>query len=175
MHRQSTTRTAANRYRRPRRWRGTKKSGPDWEIFLPARTRLRYVISTSSGYLRRRTRKTISVPARNEIPTIARLGSTSGAVAVLQLGVAAEQGEGEGVGLGLAAALIPSASTIVGIAYFRKSLILVLPPRFVNSKPRLQNTQTIWSERLNWSLELSAFYDERLVFAIPSSVLNADE
>jgi hypothetical protein len=31
-------------YGRPRRWRGgAKKSGPDWEIFLPAKTRLRYV------------------------------------------------------------------------------------------------------------------------------------
>jgi len=96
---------------------------PDWETSIPVRAFLRCVFSTSSGYLRRRARRTAKPPARAVIPATASAGSTSGASGVdLQSGLVDEQGSG----LAKAAELAQRASTEANIVYFRIFLMFVI-------------------------------------------------
>jgi hypothetical protein len=89
--------------------------------------------------LRRRARRTVNVPARNDIPTTAKLGSTSGAGfgAGEHLGLDDAQGEG----VALAATPAPNARTKVKIANFKKLLIFVASQSFSQiSRFRIRQT-----------------------------------
>jgi hypothetical protein len=97
------------------------------------------VLSTSSGYLRLRAHTTVRVPARSDIPAMARLGSTSGACGGLPNGGGGGGPPGGGGGGGppggggpakaLAAALAPRASTSVRSANLTEFFI------FLSQKP----------------------------------------
>jgi hypothetical protein len=88
-------------------------------------------VQDASDYFRNRERNTASEPARNEIPAMARLGSTSGAAPV---GVAGEFGGGGGPQGLCAKAGELNASTMPSTRVEDFHLAIMGSPSFVNRR-----------------------------------------